>query len=59
MPNRKANTYTKLFQRLKQEAIAMGKSFELSRIVSDFEPALIPVVRQEVTMLSLFENMKE
>ena len=59
MPNRKANTYTEFFQRLKQEAIAMGKPFEPSRIVSDFESALISVVRQEVIESSFLENARE
>ncbi|CAF3819673.1 unnamed protein product [Rotaria sordida] len=47
MPNRRAATYSELFQRLKQEATAMGKQFEPRRIISDFEAALIPVIRQE------------
>ena len=55
MPNRKASTYMELFQRLKQEAVVMGKLFEPSRIVSDFESALIPTARQEVIFLSFSE----
>ncbi len=49
MPNRRATTYTEFFQRLKYEATAMGTTFEPKRVVSDFEVALIPVIRQEVS----------
>jgi hypothetical protein len=52
MSNRKASTYIELFQRLKQEAIAMNEQFQPKRIVTDFETALIPVVRQEVSIQS-------
>jgi hypothetical protein len=51
MPNRRAETYTELFERLKQEASAMGKPFEPKRVVSDYEAALIPVIRQQVRLL--------
>ena len=57
MPNRRATTYTEVFQRLKQEAIAMNKIFAPKRIVSDFETALVPVMRQEVSFL--FQNVMQ
>lgn len=53
MPNRRATTYTEVFQRLKQEAIVMNKQFEPKRIVSDFETALVPAIRQEVNLFRL------
>ena len=48
MSNRKASTYTELFRRLKQEAGAMNEEFQPKQIVTDFETALLPVIRQEV-----------
>jgi hypothetical protein len=51
MPNRRAATYTELFKRLKQEAIVMDKPFEPKRVISDYEAALVPVIRQQVKLL--------
>ncbi len=51
MPNRRAATYTELFERFKQEAIVMGKPFEPKRVISDYEAALVPVIRQQVKLL--------
>ncbi len=51
MPNRRAATYTELFERLKQEAIVMGKPFEPKRVISDYEAALVSVIRQQVKLL--------
>ena len=53
MPNRRATTYIEVFQRLKQEAIAMNKQFEVKRIISDFETALAQAIRQEVSFFRL------
>ncbi|CAF1506917.1 unnamed protein product [Adineta ricciae] len=47
MSNRRASTYVELFQRLKQEAEALDMEFQPKQVVSDFEAALIPAVRQE------------
>ncbi|CAF2843674.1 unnamed protein product [Rotaria sp. Silwood2] len=47
MPNRRTATYSELFQRLKQEATVMSKQFDPRHIISDFEAALILVIRQE------------
>ncbi|CAF0872413.1 unnamed protein product [Adineta steineri] len=47
MSNRRAATYIELFQRLKHEAEVLGMQFKPINIVSDFETALIPAVRQE------------
>jgi len=47
-----------LFERLKEEAIARNTQFNPKRIVSDFEPGLLPVVEQEVSNL-LFSTMVE
>lgn len=49
MSNRRAATYVELFQRLKHEAKVLGMQFQPKNIISDFETALIPVVRQEVS----------
>ena len=51
MPHRRATAYTELFGRLKQEAIVMGKPFEPKRVISDYEAALVPVIRQQVKLL--------
>ncbi|CAF1603063.1 unnamed protein product [Adineta ricciae] len=47
MANRRASTCTELFQRLKHVAKASGTQFAPTNIVSDFDAALVPVVRQE------------
>ncbi|CAF1140680.1 unnamed protein product [Adineta steineri] len=47
MSNRRAATYIELFQRLKHEAEVLGMQFQPTNIVSDFETALMPAVRQE------------
>lgn len=53
LPNRRAKTYTDLFERLKEEVIARNTQFNPKRIVSDFEAGLLPVVEQEVSNLLL------
>ncbi|CAF1982946.1 unnamed protein product [Rotaria magnacalcarata] len=45
LPNRWATTYVELFERLKQEAIAMNPTLEPKRVVSDFESSLISAVQ--------------
>ena len=52
VPNPKAPTYTDLFERFKEEALARNKQFNLKRIVSDFEPGLISVIKHEVSVYS-------
>lgn len=49
MPNRRTSTYVEVFQRLKKEAFSMGEQFEPKHIRSDFEAALIQVIRQEAS----------
>ncbi|CAF1518551.1 unnamed protein product [Rotaria magnacalcarata] len=45
LPNRRATIYVELFERLKQEAIAMNPTLEPKRVVSDFESSLISAVQ--------------
>jgi hypothetical protein len=52
LPNKRAKTYTELFERFKEEASVMGKQFNPQRIITDYEPGLLPVVEQEVSFLS-------
>ncbi|CAF3977882.1 unnamed protein product [Rotaria sp. Silwood1] len=47
LPNKRSRTYTELFERLKDQASIMGKQFNPQRIVTDYEPGLLPVVQQE------------
>ncbi|CAF3948031.1 unnamed protein product [Rotaria sp. Silwood1] len=47
LPNKRAKTYTELFERLKEQANTIGKIFNPKRIVTDYEPGLMPVVEQE------------
>ncbi|CAF4087926.1 unnamed protein product, partial [Adineta steineri] len=47
LPNKRGPTYTELFERLKDEAILMGKQFNPKRIITDYEPCLLPIVGQE------------
>ncbi|CAF0907729.1 unnamed protein product [Rotaria sordida] len=47
LPNKRGKTYTTLFELLKDQATAMGKQFSPQRIVSDYEPAMLPIVQQE------------
>jgi hypothetical protein len=53
LPNRRGKTYTELFERLKEQATVMGKQFNPKRIVTDYEPGLLPVMEQEVSVLYL------
>lgn len=50
LPNRKGSTYTELFDRLKEQATAMNKQFNPKRIISDFEPGLVAVIKHEVSV---------
>jgi hypothetical protein len=52
LPNKRAKTYTELFERFKDEASIRGKQFNPQRIITDYEPGLLPVVEQEVSVLS-------
>ena len=45
LPNRRAATYVEIFERLKQEAIKINKTFNPKKIVSDFESSLLSAVR--------------
>ncbi|CAF1052262.1 unnamed protein product [Adineta steineri] len=47
LPNKRGTTYTDLFERLKDEAILMGKQFNPKLIITDYEPGLLPIVGQE------------
>ncbi|CAF4447000.1 unnamed protein product [Rotaria magnacalcarata] len=47
LPNKRGKTYFELFERLKEQARSMGKQFKPKRIITDFEPGLMPVVEQE------------
>jgi hypothetical protein len=58
LPNKRGKTYTELFERLKDEAIAIGKQFNPKRIVTDYEPGLMPVVEQEVSILTFIIRVK-
>jgi hypothetical protein len=53
LPNKRGRTYTELFERLKDEASIMGKQFNPKRIITDYEPGLLPVVEQEVSFFTL------
>ena len=52
LPNRKAPTYTDLFEQFKEQALSRNKQFSPKRIVSDFEPALVSVVKHELSVYS-------
>ncbi|CAF4428830.1 unnamed protein product [Rotaria socialis] len=45
LSNRRATTYIELFQRFKQEATLLGKQFQPTHVVSDFESAIMSAVR--------------
>ena len=49
LPNKRGRTYTELFERLKDEASSSGKQFNPKCIITDYEPALLPIVEQEVS----------
>lgn len=53
LPNKRSSTYTELFERLKDHASVMGKQFNPQRIVTDYEPGLLPVIQQEVSLSTL------
>ncbi|CAF4990064.1 unnamed protein product, partial [Rotaria socialis] len=48
LPNKRGKTYTELIEQLKEKANTMGKQFKPKRIITDYEPTLLPVVGQEV-----------
>ncbi len=52
LPNKRGRTYTELFERLKDEANIMGKQFNPKRIITDYEPGLMPIVEQEVSVFT-------
>ncbi|CAF1049196.1 unnamed protein product [Rotaria magnacalcarata] len=43
LPNKRGKTYFELFERLKEQVSPMGKQFKPKRIITDFEPGLMPV----------------
>ncbi|CAF3596017.1 unnamed protein product [Rotaria socialis] len=47
LPNKRGKTYTELIEQLKEKANTMGKQFKPKRIITDYEPTLLPVVGQE------------
>ena len=53
LPNKRGSTYTDLFERLKDQAILVGKEFNPRCIISDYETGLLPVVQQEVSISPL------
>ncbi|CAF4108796.1 unnamed protein product [Rotaria sp. Silwood2] len=53
LPNKRGKTYLELFERLKEQAIVMGKQFNPKRIITDYEPDLLPVIQQEVNVFIL------
>ena len=52
LPNKRGSTYIELFERLKDQANIMGKQFNPKRIVTDYEPGLLPIVEQEVSVFT-------
>jgi hypothetical protein len=58
LPNKRARTYTELFERLKDEASIAGKQFNPQRIITDYEPGLMPVVEQEVSVSTLIIHVQ-
>lgn len=53
LPNKRGKTYTALIEQLKEQANIMGKQFDPKRIVTDYEPGLMPILEQEVSILYL------
>ncbi|CAF1574712.1 unnamed protein product, partial [Didymodactylos carnosus] len=47
LPDRKKSMYQQLFKVLQDLAISMNRTFKPDRILSDFEPSLIPAVASE------------
>ncbi|CAF4570128.1 unnamed protein product, partial [Rotaria sp. Silwood2] len=47
LPNKRGKTYTALMEQLKEQANIMGKQFNPKRIVTDYEPGLMPILEQE------------
>ncbi|CAM4983560.1 unnamed protein product, partial [Rotaria socialis] len=47
LPNKRGRTYLELFERLKEQAILLKTKFDPKRIITDFEPGLLPVIQQE------------
>ncbi|CAF4668553.1 unnamed protein product, partial [Rotaria socialis] len=47
LPNKSGKTYTELVEQLKEKANTMRKQFKPKRIITDYEPTLLPVVGQE------------
>jgi hypothetical protein len=58
LPNKRARTYTELFERLKDEASIVGKQFNPQRIITDYDPGLMPVVEQEVNVSTLIIHVQ-
>ncbi|CAF1931047.1 unnamed protein product [Rotaria magnacalcarata] len=50
LPNKRGRTYLELFERLKEQAILLKTKFDPKRIITDFEPGLLPVIQQELTI---------
>ncbi|CAF3191718.1 unnamed protein product [Rotaria socialis] len=47
LSNKRGRTYLELFERLKEQAIFLKTKFDPKRIITDFEPCLLPVIQQE------------
>jgi hypothetical protein len=58
LPNKRARTYTELFERLKDEASIVGKQFNPQRIITDYDPGLMAVVEQEVNVSTLIIHVQ-
>jgi hypothetical protein len=56
--NKRVRTYTELFERLKDEASIVGKQFNPQRIITDYDPGLMPVVEQEVNVSTLIIHVQ-
>jgi hypothetical protein len=50
MPNNKKPTYLQLFNELKSLAAELNRSFQPSRIFTDFEPSILSLIPTEVSL---------
>ncbi|CAF4837510.1 unnamed protein product [Rotaria socialis] len=46
LPNKRGKTYTALMEQLQEQANIMGKQVNSKRIVTDYEPGLMPILEQ-------------
>lgn len=44
LPNRKKYTYHEMFKELKNMAVKLGRTFEPTRILTDYEPSIIEAI---------------